>query len=824
MKRYLKNRTILLLIFVWCCTTLFAQKSDLSKTSETGHVYGKIMDSKTKESIPFASVIILKKDSLIAGNLTRNNGEFSIDHLPFGKFNFTVKSIGYKTIQKSISITPQNEDQDIGNIPMELDETLLKEVEVETQKSAVEMNIDRKVFNVDKNITSKGGTATDIMKNIPSVTLDENGTARLRQNAAAIYIDGRPTTLTLDQIAADQVERVEVITNPSAKFEANASGGIINIVMKSTTKPGYYGVVSAGIGTNDHYNGMASINVKEKPIGFSLTYNYTNFKNPIEAYNYRTNLYNGSITGFYNADNNKVFQNTFNTGSAGLDYYINNRNTISLSENMTIGDFNTRENQIFKLGISQDSIISSGSRITNSTTHFENLTTKLRYKKTFPKKGKELTSDINYNILNINSHNDFTTDTYNSSGVLFPNNPDLQNTEGLNKGHTYTLQADYIDPLNDSSNLELGIRSNFKESTVFLDASYFSYYSFRDTIDPSLTNRYKVKDIVNAAYINYSFRYRKINYMIGLRMEQSFYEGTLFNNSNSTFQYSYPGNFNNIMKALFPSIFISKKLTQKQSLQVNISRKIGRPDMRQLSPNISSSDRKNYSIGNPLLAPEFHTLAEINFNHYFNKGNLLITLFFRNTQNPMTNFSYKFPSDSSILVNTTINGKQSNTLGTDNTFKYMLMKELEATLNLNLFYMNVDASYNNTSFSNNGFYYNSKLKLNYRLPKSWSVQLSGNYESPRIIPQGKEKELYFVDCGISKEFYKFITFTGSVSDLFDSKGKGNYLTTDQYIQNYWSRRETRYIKFTCMITFGKADTPIFKKRAQAQQSETEGGF
>lgn len=824
MKRYLNNRTILLLIFVLCSAALFAQKGNAPKTSSNGRIYGKVLDAKTKESVPFASVIILKNDSLIAGNLTRTNGEFNIENLPFGKFNLKVKSIGYKTYQQFISITAQNEEQDLGDIQMEIDETLLKEVEIETEKSEVEMNIDRKVFNVDKNILSKGGTAADVMKNIPSVTLDENGTAKLRQNSATIYIDGRPTTLTLDQIAADQIERVEVITNPSAKYEANASGGIINIVMKSNTKVGYYGIVSAGIGTNDHYNGMVSINVKQKPIGFSLAYNYSNFKNPIEAYNYRTNLNNGIVSGYYDADNNKVFQNTFNTGSAGLDYYINNRNTLSLSQNMTIGDFDTKEDQLFKTRVNQDSILSFGTRITNTIMHFENFTTKLYYKKTFPKKGKELSANINYNTMKINSHNDFTTNTYDAMGILFPYNPDLQNSESSNKGNTYTFQADYIDPINDSTNLELGVRSNYKASNVFFDARYFSYYSNQDTIDPYLTNHYKVKDIVNAAYINYSHRYKKINYMIGLRFEQSFYQGTFLDISNSSFQYSYPDNLNNLAKALFPGIFVSKQLSKKQTLQFNISRKIGRPDMRQLSPNISSSDRKNYSIGNPQLTPEFLTLAEVNVNQYLNKGNALISLFFRNTQNPLTNYSYQFPSDSSILVNTTINGKQSNTLGMDNTVKYTLIKGLEATLNMNLLYTVIDASYNNTNFSNDGFYYNLKLKLNYRLPKNISVQLSGNYESPKIIPQGKEKENYFLDCGISKDVAKIMTFTLSVSDIFDTKGKGNNMTTDTYIQNYWSRRETRYVKFTAMIRFGKADTAILKKRPQTQQSETEGGF
>jgi outer membrane receptor protein involved in Fe transport len=801
--------------------SLFAQNFDSHKLAGNGRVYGKIVDAKTKESIP--SVLILKNDSLITGGLTKTNGEFSLEGLPFGRFSLNVKSIGYKTIQQNVIITPQTEEQDIGDLKMAVDETLLSEVEVTTEKSAVEMNIDRKVFNVDKNIVSRGGTAVDVMKNVPSVTIDENGNAQLRQNVATIYIDGRPTTLTLDQIAADRIERVEVITNPSAKYEASASGGIINIVMKSNNKIGYYGIASAGVGTNNHYNGMLSLNAKQKKIGFSVAYNYSTFKNPIAAYNYRTSLDNGAVTGYYDSDNNKVFKNTFNTGAAGLDYYINNRNTISFSENMVMGDFNTIENQDFKSRSSYyDSVLSYGNRLTNSTTHFENLTSKLTYNKTFPKKGRELSSSINYNILSVKSHNDFSTNTYSANGVAFSDNPGFENIEGTNKGHTYTFQADYVEPINDSTKLELGVRSNYKLNAVATDATYLNHYTNTDTIDPYLTNHYRVTDMVNGAYVNYSLKRKRMSYMLGLRFEQSYYKGELESTTSSFFQYSYPSTINNLMNALFPSIFISKKINDKQTMQFNVTRKIGRPDIRQLSPNISSSDRKNYSIGNPKLTPEFITTAEVNFNQFFSKGNVLFSLFYRNTQSPLTNFIYKYPADSSILVSTTINGKQNNTLGMDNTFKYNIIKGLEATLNMNLFYTVIDASYNNSNFSNKGFYYNSKLRFSYRLPKGFAAQVSGNYESPKIIPQGKEKQVYFVDCGLSKELYKIMTLTFSVSDMFNTKGKGNYLITDQYIQNYWSRRETRYVKFTALINFGKPDTKLFKKRQQTQQNEGGG--
>ena len=260
---------------------------------------------------------------------------------------------------------------------------MLNSVKVTAEKSASEISIDRKVFNVDKNITSKGGTASDVMNNVPSVTIDANGNPLLRQQAATVYIDGRPTTLTLDQIPADQIERVEVITNPSAKYEASATGGIINIVMKENNKPGYNGMLTAGLGTNEHQNGMFVFNMKEKPFGISLVYNYNGYKNPVDGiFTNRTNLLDGAPTSFYNSYDNLTFQRIFQTGSVTFDYYLNNRNTLSLSETMVIGDFTTWDTQTFNTLGPTDSLRSNGTRLTPYHTHFENYTTKLH----FPKK------------------------------------------------------------------------------------------------------------------------------------------------------------------------------------------------------------------------------------------------------------------------------------------------------------------------------------------------------------------------------------------------------------------------------------------------------
>ncbi len=793
------------------------------KMPNVGRLYGKVLDA-TKTPLAYVSVVLLKGDSIISGNFTKDNGEFSLDNLPFGHFTVKVAYLGSKTILKPVTITMQNVEQDLGDFVLGPDETQLKTVEIEGEKSASEMSIDRKVFNVDKNITSKGGTAMDVMKNIPSVTLDDNGVAQLRQNPATIYIDGRPTTLTLDQIPSDQIDRVEVITNPSAKFEATATGGIINIVMKANNKPGYNGIVTGGIGTNDRYNGTVMLNIRQKPWGFSVVYNYNANDNPVLGYTNRTTLSNGQPTAYLNSYDNTNFRKTFQMGSATLDYSVNNRNTITLAENMVIGEFNTSDHETFNFNeVNNPAVNYYGNRVTDASAQFQNFTTKLLYKKTFPKKGKEFTADIDYNTLIAQSPSNYNTETFAPTNILLADNPALQNNTGSSISEMYTFQADFTNPINDSTKIEMGVRSNYRPSVQYLDVTEYNYGSHTNQADTLLSSHYKIVDLVNACYVNYSTRWKRLDFMLGLRFEDSYYQG-INTDKNISYAYQYPTGTDNLMNSLFPSIFVSKTLNSKQQFQFNISRKLNRPNYRQMMPFIMFSDKNDYQIGNPNLTPEFITMAELNYSQVLNKGNFLFSLFYRNTTNPLTSYAYADPVDPSILITTTINGTQSNTGGVDFTLKYELFKNFEATWNTNLFYTVIDASFGNTSISNQGFNYTTKLNFVYHFPKSFNFQVSGNYESPKVIPQGTTNAIYFADCGLSKDYHKFLIFTLSVSDIFNTKTRGTYLATDTYTQETLTRKEVRYVKFTVTLRFGKADASIFKRKPPTQQQSDDGGI
>ena len=382
--------------------SLAQQPNAKFKMPDIARLYGTVINTETKKPLEFASVALyyVGKDSAIAGVLTNNKGDYSLDNLPFGKFTLKVTMIGFTKSQQEVALSMQNVEQDLGNIYIAADITQMQEVTIQGKKSNIQMGIDRKIFNVDKNQISQGGTAADVLKNVPSVTIDADGNAKLRNAATQIYIDGRPTSLTIDQIPADQIERVEIITNPSAKFDASTSGGILNLVMKKNTKPGYNGIMTVGGGTGDRYNVLTALNLKEKKFNIGFTYSLNHSKNFYAKGNtYRKDMNADSIIDYYKQDNNTTFENRFQMWRLGFDYYINNRNTITLAHTAVAGKFDIIDLQEFKNLDRNDIINSIGNRTNETHNQFQNNTEQITWKRTYPKPGKELVADISYNWL-----------------------------------------------------------------------------------------------------------------------------------------------------------------------------------------------------------------------------------------------------------------------------------------------------------------------------------------------------------------------------------------------------------------------------------------
>jgi outer membrane receptor protein involved in Fe transport len=799
-----------------------------------GHIYGKIIDGSTKKAMSYVSVsLYTMRDSLVTGQLSEDNGDFSFSDLRVGAYNVKVSFIGYKELVSKVVITPTKSEQDIGNLTISPDAQQLKEVDVTGQKSTVELKVDRKVFNVGNDISSRGGTGLDVMKNIPSVSIDADGNVTLRNNTPQVYIDGKPTTLTLEQIPADQIDKVEVITNPSAKYEAASSGGIINVVMKKNTKPGYNGIVNLNIATNTGYNGLAMLNLKEKKFGVNLMYTVNGATNHTYGYFNTARDSLGHITGKTDQGINSTFKRLFQVARVGFDFFINNRNTLSISQNAVFGNFNTTDN----IGIAVDSANVNkinGSEVNTQLNHFRNFTTDMSFKHTYPKEGKEYTLDVQYNHSNGGGNYLYTTNYSNLQGEVIPGYPSYETTVGGQHSDMVTFLGDFSLPIGKNMKIETGFRSNYKLTYSYnnvtnqgTDSGVISSPLFNQ----SLSSNYRIDDLVNGAYITFTHQIKGFSYQLGFRAEEVFYRGTSYLNGDQSFSYEYPTTTNigqSIPKMLFPSFNISQKWGTQHELQFNVARKSNRPNFFQIAPFIFSSTATSVQRGNPALQPEFVNQGELNYNYSGSKVSWLTSAYGRYVQQAITTVDLDSnTSQGNITIATFANAKYSASGGWENILKIFPVKKLDITLTGNVFYTDITGSTNDGNTSNSGWSWLAKGIISYKFPMDFTAQVNGTYEAPKILLQGKTTPLYYFDVSLAKDF-GFFTLNFTVSDVLNTRASGSHLVETgsepdvTTLVDQSRRRDQRYAKLGVSFRFGKMDASLFKKK-KPSSPDTGGG-
>lgn len=839
-----------------------------SQSMNIGHFYGKLVDSKTNKGLESVTVQLVgnrfdtatkkMKEAILSTLITKANGDFSFDNLPiFGNFKLKISALGYKSLEKPISFgikMPQGgaangnmqqmlamADKDLGNIKMEEDATNLGNVTVTSSaKPLLELGIDRKIFNVDKNLVSSGQTATEIMKSIPSLNVDIDGNVTMRNASPTLFIDNRPTTLTLDQIPADIIDKVELITNPSAKFDASGgNAGILNIVLKKNKKTGYNGGIRTGIDSRGKLNLGGDLNLRQDKINFSLSANFNQRKSISDGITDRTNLLYTPSTVFNTS--NGVNNGYFGFARAGLDFLVDNRNTISVAGNFMRGQFDNEQTQ--RVDSTIKSVFTSYNQIsTNSSAVMRNVGTQISYKHNFTKSGHNISADFNYNSSSNENNANIGTQTYNSNGTT-KGQALLQKTLGSGATKNYILQADYENPLSDDSKLEAGVRTAIRDFNNMSDQYRYDYNSSSYNLVPGISNKYKFYDQVSAAYATYSFKVKKWSYQLGFRAESSNYTGTLLNakgQDSATFKVKYP-------LSLFPSAFITYKINDKQDLQLNYSRRVNRPNFFQLMPFPDYSDPQNINIGNAGLKPEFTNSFEVSYNNAYTRGaNFLATAFFKHTTDLITRYVYRdkngLVNGDSAYFNTYINADYSYSYGLELTNKMALTKWWDFTVNVNLFNSQINATVPGQSLSNSMVSWFGKMNNNFKVAKGWSVQFSGDYQAKSVLPpnsgggmggrggggggmmwggpqstsQGYNLPRYGFDLAIRKDWTwkngQSGSLTLSINDVFRTQVFKSYSESTFFTQTSERRRDQQILRLNFSYRFGKFDATLFKRK------------
>jgi outer membrane receptor protein involved in Fe transport len=839
------------LLLILTCFTFLSVSAQLPteggfKRQQNGRIYGKVVDAKTNKGFDAASVQVIKrvvdsfagtsKDSIIAGMLTPSNGNFSFENIPFGdSLTLFITAVGYGSVAEPIGLdaTPGlGLERDLGNFKISQEATVLENVTVTSTRPALTMGIDRKIFNVEKSLTATGGTALDVMKNIPSVTVDVEGNVQLRNASPQIFVDGRPTILTLEQIPADHIEQVELITNPSAKFDAATTAGIINVVLKKNRRVGFNGNASVSAGTPDIFSSNLTLNLRQGKFNFFGSGNYNQSGGKADGKTFRQNKRNGIVENYFNQYSVNNRMRKFTSARFGLDFFLDNRNTITVSQNFVEGRFSNNEDQNQEYLNSSGILERTGKRFSESNNGFNRSSSQLNYIHKFLKPGKQLTADITYNSGTGDNRTNIINSYMNNDGTPFAL-PNRVRNNGDNENNQLTVQMDFVSPNGEKSKFESGVRTFVQNNESIFDA--FSLGAAGDETKLPLSNHYKFKEVVNAFYLTYSNKIDKISYQAGLRAEVSTFDGELIDKGQK-FGYDYPGTLKNIWDALYPSFFLTKTISEGQDVQVNFTKRIRRPNFWQLNPFIDINDPVNLRQGNPALRPEYTNSFEFNYNNTYKSGSFLGVIYYRNNQRDITQYSDTITAvqyqqlnnaaiDPNAILNTFINARSTNRLGADFTLQQKLAKNLEIVPNINMQYRKVNAVVNGNDLSNEGFSWETKLIINYKIEakksslfNNLSFQVVGEYESPEVIPQGKRKEEYRVDFALRKDMFKERkgTLTFSISDVFNTQRFGTIYDTETFYQDSYRRWNVRNFRVTFSYRFGNSKFSLFKRRSDNQ--------
>jgi outer membrane receptor protein involved in Fe transport len=789
-----------------------------------GVVNGTVIDSKSKEVLEAVTVIIKEKsapDNTSTGINTDKNGRFTLKNLPYGDYILSVSSVGYQTFEQEIALTSNTKTLNLKPISLIEESELLDEVQVTAIGTQMRIDIDKKVFNVDQNIAAAGGSASEVLSNIPSVEVSTEGEVSLRGNSAVtIWINGKASGLSadnrgqiLEQMPAENIDRIEVITNPSAKYSPEGTAGIINIILKENRRAGYFGSLRAGGNSRGGYN-----------LGFN--YNYSSRK--LDAYaslNLGSRVFDGGSNShrLINGENNFLDQiadidgrhsNFF--GRAGLTYHLTTADHFSLTGFNMSGK--GKNDNVTDYTSNIPGSYTQSERRTSSGNNMLGGNVQLGYKHDFDK-----TSNIDftasYNKWGMNNKSVYTQTS------MYPNGSQTSSYQRQTSDigpYNWEFQLDYVNAFSDNSKMEAGYKGTFGREDSPVET--FSGNSENDAVaTPDLFNRFIYNQNINALYATYTGRLNKFGYQLGLRGEYSDVK-TRSLEYNET-EIDKPFQTNDYFD-LFPTLFLSYALPADNEIQVNYTRRITRPRGHEINSFKNITDSTNISFGNPYLLPEYSNAFELNYIKSWKNHILSFSGYYRSTDNRVQRISYL---DGNIMKSTFENIAGSSSVGTEFVVKNKFVRFIDLTTTVNLFYRQLEGfSYLPegitvpvTGVAQENFSWDAKMIATFVVPKWFSLQLTGDYRAKQIIAQGYRKANYSLDAGIRRVFGK-ISASVNARDVFDSRKWHTVTSGTGFSQDSKNWRGGRVVGLTVTYNFGNMNPE--RQDRKRDQENTENAY
>lgn len=731
-------------------------------------ISGKVIDSKTSEIMSYASIRVLdaKTDKLITGGITTEKGTFSIQ-VPYGIYVVATEFMGYKIWKSDIlSLDKSNAAINLGNILLQTQSQQLTEVEVRAEKSTMEMALDKRVFNVGKDLANAGGTASDILTNIPSVSVEPDGGIKLRgSDNVRILIDGKPSGLVsfkggagLQSLQASMIERVEVITNPSARYEAEGMAGIINIVLKKDKKQGFNGSfdvitgypVNEGLGINMNY--------RHQKLNFFLNYGIAYRITPNIAHNFQQ-VFNGDTTVISDQDRNGNLKGFNNNIQGGLDYFFSEKSYLTASYLFRRSDARRITDLTYRdYYNSLSNLIRTTYRQQDEKETEPNSEYALTYRRDFDKKNHSFSAEVRYIDNWERSDQLFTQNAFMPNGSIDKAQTLLQNSLNDEYEKQWLFQTDYSKPIHKDGKVEVGARANFRDMVNDYVVNQQNENGVFVPL-PGLKNYFIYTENINAVYGIVGDKYKKLSYQIGLRAEWTNVKTTLRETNEVN-----PRNYSN----LFPSAHIAWEMPNENSLQLSFSRRVRRPFYNDLSPFATFSDSRNFFGGNPNLNPEFTNAFEIGHIKYFKFGSLSSSLFYRDTKDKIQ--TIRSVNDLGFATTRPENLTGEKSFGLDIASQVNFYQWWKSDFSFSIFNADMDGSNIDENYKRNTQSWFARHTSKFSLPNRLDIQVRANYEAPQKTVQGRRLSMYYIDFSVSKEVFQGKgTLNLNIMDIFNTR-------------------------------------------------------
>ncbi|TDS16015.1 outer membrane receptor protein involved in Fe transport [Sphingobacterium paludis] len=790
--------------------------------AQTGKIEAIVVDAETNEPIIGASASLLQQadKKYVLGAQSDIQGNLSFNGVRPGSYALRVTYVGKQDIIRENIQVNSTETLNLGKILLTGDGKVIQEVVVEGRTPEMRLGIDRKVFDVSQSLVSVGGSATDLLQNVPTLQVDMDGAVSLRgSNGVKILIDGRESALAgsdvnalLQSLPANAIDKVEIITNPSSKYDAEGQSGIINIVLKKNVSTGINGTATASAGSYNNYMAGVTLNYRNKKFNYFGSYNF-NRRNMLGS-GARNNLYTNNNSRINNTEETSR-RGINNTVKLGADYFLNDKTTIGVSGNVSIRD-NNRDADLLYQYVDHPSLSGTSMRLSRQEESDLGYEFNVDLIRKFDREGAELVANFNYGRDTEDGINSFTQ-TY-SSGM--PTDGRINNTS--EDGKMMNIQLDYVLPFNENSKFEAGYRSLIRKSfdTQFSDTlntgnnQYFPDYS--------ISNDFDMTNAVHALYANYQNKLtKKIGYQVGLRAEQVDLDTRYFAKEPGLSEAERVVDGGQNYFRLYPTVFLTYDVNDGgDKVQLSYSRRVQRPRGWQVNPFPDVSDEMNRRQGNPNLLPEDIHSFEASFAKTYSKWNFISTAYFRRMNDVMQPYIY-LVDENSVTFSRWENLTSSNVAGLELITKVNITNWWDATWNGNLFYNKFEGNEAFAIQEQEGVNWNANLNTNLKFPKNWAFQLRGDYFAPRVMAQGKTKYMTGVDVAVKKEFMnKRANLSLNVRDLFNTRRFGAQTTTPQVVTDFEHRWMKRMVTLSFSYRFGLQD--LTKKREQRDNGEAEG--